>query len=165
MNKKTLNILIVALLVLGAMACMLIAFTANAREDFPESVKVKRNGETQEVFAVRDLKLTPSESKEYEIDLVCDASGAYDIALEYQEQHDGGMKRYVDVTVQANGETVYEGKLAKLLDGGEKIELQGTLYAQEPLVLKIIYTMPYETGNEAQGTSADFDLCLKIQKI
>lgn len=164
MNKKTVFIIISALLMLGLMASMLVMFVMKAHENFPKNIKVRENGVTEDVFTIRDLQLCPNQSKEYEVDLVCDASGDYNITMTYEELQQGTMKHYVDVVVKANGETVYTGKLSTLIDNKEIISFDGTLLAKEPLILTVTYTMPYEVGNEAQGTSADFDIHLKIQK-
>ena len=165
MNKKTVFIIISALLMLGLMASMLLMLMMKAHVNFPKNIKVREDGVTEDVFAIRDLQLCPTESKEYEIDLFCDASGDYNITMAYGERKQGTMKHYVDVVVKANGETVYQGKLSKLIDGKEIVSFDGTLLAEHPLTVTVTYTMPYETGNEAQGTSADFDIHLKIQKI
>ena len=77
-------------------------------------ITVKENGVTESILEVRDLKLNPTESMEYDVNLLCDASGMYHISLDYNETEDGGMKPFVDVTVKVGGEQVYEGKLEEL---------------------------------------------------
>ena len=165
MKNRSINMLIVGLLVLGLLATALIAFLIKAKENFPKNIKVRENGVTESILPIRDLKLTPSESKEYSVDLVCDASGLYHIYLDFEELTDGGMKPFVHVSVSADGALIYEGELAALLDGDEVLYFQGDLFATDPLVLTICYLMPYEIGNEAQGTYADFDIHLKIKKV
>lgn len=165
MKNRTLGTILVALLALSAMAITLVLFLVEAHENFPESVKVRENGVTQDVFSVRDLQLYPGQSREYEIELVCDASGDYNITLAYEELESGSLKHYVDVAVKANGETVYTGKLSRLIDDKETVSFDGTLEAEEPLVVTVTYTMPHEIGNEAQGASTDFDIYLRIEKI
>ena len=86
---------------------------------------------------MKNLKLTPTEKKEYEILLTCAASGGYDIVLDYEETNDGGMKSYVDVTVKCNNQNVYEGSLTALLDEDKLVEFNGTLESDEPLVITI----------------------------
>ena len=165
MKKTNLRALLSALLVIGAMACMLIVLVMNAYDKFPERIKVREDGVTEDVFTVRNLQLCPDQSKEYDVDLVCDASGAYNVTLTYEELKPGTMKHYVDVVVSVEDETVYTGKLSTLMDKKETISFDGTLMSRTPLTVTIKYLMPYETGNEAQGTTADFDIHLKIQKI
>jgi hypothetical protein len=144
---------------------MLITFLESVKQDFEDNIKVSEDGVTESVQQVRDLKLNPTESKEYRVDLVCAASGSYYIYIDYEEKEDGGMKPFVEVTVKLGDEVVYEGSLAMLLeDGCEPIQLEGELHAEEPLPITVCYLMPREVGNEAQGTYADFDLHLKIEK-
>lgn len=164
MKNKSINILIVSLLMLGVMAVMLITFLGKVKEDFDKNITVSEDGVTESVLTVRDLKLNPTESKEYSVNLVCAATGSYHISIDYEEKADGGMKPFIDVTVKAGDEVVYEGKLTALLDNGEIIRFDGELYEKEPLVVSICYLMPYDVGNEAQGTYADFDVHLKIEK-
>ena len=164
MKNKSLNMLIVGLILLGIMAVMLTVLMDFAHDDFKENVKVNRNGATMETLTVRGLKLNPTEKKEYEVNLTCLASGGFDIFLDYEEKQNGGMKPFVNVTVKSDGNVVYEGTLTELLDTDKVIEFDGELKAKEPLVVTICYEMPYDVGNEAQGTSADFDIHLKIVK-
>lgn len=164
MKNKSVNILIFSLLLLGIMAVMLIVFIDKAHDDFKEDIKVSADGVTEETLTVRELKLNPTEKKEYEIRLTCQASGSFYIFLDYEESDDGGMKPYVDVTVRCSDTVVYEGKLSELLDNDKIIEFEETLDSTEPLPVTICYEMPYYVGNEAQGTYADFDIHLKIEK-
>ena len=75
------------------------------------------------------------------------------------------MKHCVDVTVKSDGEVVYKGNLVELIDGKKTIEFDGELYAEDPVVITVCYEMPRNVGNEAQGTFADFDIRLKIEKL
>lgn len=156
--------LIVGLIVLAMMAIALIVFLDWAKDKFDEGITVSADGVTESILSVRDLKLNPTESKEYSINLVCEATGSYHIDLDYLEKFDGGMKNFVNVTVVCEGATVYEGSLVDLLDNQEVISFEGELHADEPLVVTVIYDMPYEVGNEAQGTYSDFDILLTITK-
>ena len=165
MKNRSINILIVALLILAIMSVILITFLIKAKEDFPKDIRVKQDGVTETILPIRDLRLNPTESKEYSIDLYCAASGAYDVYLDYIEKADGGMKPFVEVTVKVGGEVKYEGNLKTLIDNDEIIHFEADLRAKDPVVLSITYLMPREIGNEAQGTYSDFDVELSIKKI
>lgn len=164
MKNRSINILITALILVGLLAATLTMFLLKAKDNFPKNIKVKGDGITESILPIRDLRLNPTESKEYSVELVCDASGAYDISLDFEELANGGMKPFVNVTVKAGGEVVYEGGLEALLDGDRVLQFEGTLYATDPLVISICYLMPHDIGNEAQGTYSDFDIHLKIKK-
>lgn len=164
MKNRSINILIASLCLLGIMAVILVVAVEKAHSNFDKNIMVSSNGVTETTLAVRDLKLNPADKKEYSINLVCEASGSYDICLTYDETHDGGMKHFVNVKVFADEKNVYSGSLTDLLDKGTTVEFEGTLEAKKPLVVTIRYEMPYEIGNEAQGTSTDFDVTLKVVK-
>ena len=164
MKNRSINMLIAAFVLLGIFAFALAIFIQWAHERFEDGITVTENGVTEAVLKVRDLKLHPAESKEYTVNLRCEASGSYFIYLDYNETADGGMKGFVNVTVKYNGEAVYEGSLSSLLDSEEIIEFEGVLEADDPQLLLINYEMPRDIGNEAQGTFSDFDIQLKIKK-
>ena len=165
MKTKSLNILIVALLLLGLMSVTLIIFLNEAHENFPDSVVINADDRSESVYTVQNLRLTPTQAREYEVNLVCDASGSYNIFLEYEETYDGGMKDFVDVTVTCHDRIIYQGPLSRLLNGDMRVEFEGELKSKDPLVVKIRYEMPKDTGNEAKGTSTDFDVRIIIEKI
>ena len=164
MKNRSINMLIVAFLLLGVMAIMLITFLGKAKEDFAENITVTENGTTESTLSVRELKLTPTESKEYSVNLLCAASGSYSITLDYIEKEDGGMKSFVDVVVKADDVVVYEGKLDSLLDDDVIVGFDGNLEAKVPFVVSISYSMSRDVGNEAQRTYSDFDIQLCIEK-
>jgi hypothetical protein len=164
MKNRSINILITAFVLLGILAFSLAIFIQWAHESFADGITVSENGVTESVLKVRDLRLNPTESKEYSVKLICEATGSYLITLDYNETSDGGMKRFVNVKVKCGGEVVYEGPLAPLLDSDYAIEFEGELDSEEPLPICITYDMPRDVGNEAQGTFSDFDVTLKIKK-
>ena len=99
-NKQIrVNVLIFGLLIIGAMAVVLLVLLHQAKEEFPERITVTEDGVTDSILPIRDLKLHPSESKEYSVNLVCLASGFYHIYLNFEETQDGGMKQFVNVSV------------------------------------------------------------------
>jgi hypothetical protein len=164
MKTRSINILIVSLLLLGVMAVMLIVLVEKAHDDFEGNITVTQNGETEKTLSVSGLKLNPTESREYSVNLVCLASGKYTVKADFEEKTDGGMKHFVNVTASIDGKCVYEGTLFQLLDGKEFFEFETELYEKDPAVLTIKYEMPYHIGNEAQGTFCDFYVHLSVKK-
>ena len=164
MTKRSFHILIVSFLLLALMAVVLMIFLAKAKEDFPKNITVSENGVTETLLPMRNLSLMPGESKEYTVNLICDATGSYYIYVDFDEKIDGGMKEFVDVYISANGELIYVGTLFDMLDNDTVVETLGELDEEEPFEITIQYTMPQEIGNEAQGSYADFDVHVKIKK-
>ena len=164
MKNRSVNMVIVAMLLLSVMATILIAFIIDVHDGFDERIKVRADGVTESIMTVRDLHLNPTESKEYTIDLVCEASGSYHIYFDYVEETDGGMKDFVNVTVSCGDAVMYQGSLKELLDTDAVIYFEEVLEADDPVPVTVRYEMPREVGNEAQGTFAGFDVHIKIEK-
>lgn len=164
MKDRSFYILITAILLLSVMSLMLIVFLNRADENFEGSITATENGITETLIPVRDLVLSPGVEKEYDVNLICEASGSYFVHLDFQENHDGGMKEFVNVTVELDGEKVHEGPLTELLDDGLVIETTATLEAEDPVLITFRYAMPLDTGNEAQGTTSEFDIHVIIEK-
>ena len=164
MKNRSFYILITAMVLLCIMATLLIFFIYNADQKFEGSIMVKENGITETLIPVRDLVLSPGVSKDYDVKLICDASGSYHVRIDFREKTDGGMKEFVDVVVEFDGKEVYSGRLTELIDEGFVIETEHELKAKDPVNVTFRYTMPLETGNEAQGTYAYFDVHIAIEK-
>ena len=69
MKAKSLGILVVALLLLMAISVTLVVFIEYAKEKFPEDITVSSEGVTESILPIRDLRLNPSESREYRVNL------------------------------------------------------------------------------------------------
>ena len=97
MKNKNINMLIVSFLVIAAFSIMLIIYVGTAKSDFSENIKVSQDGVTEDILAVRDLRLAPTESKEYSVNLVCAASGTIAFDLKYVEKKRQRVKRYKSI--------------------------------------------------------------------
>ena len=164
MKERSLNILLVGIMLLTLLAIMMVFFLYRADLKFENNITVTENGVTESVMKVKDLTLTPGAQRDYHVNLICDATGGYHFFIDYEEVYDGGMKDFVNVRIMFGEQEVYYGRLKTLLDEGEIPTFDGILDHADPLVLSFYYEMPIETGNEAQGTCADFDIIITIKK-
>ncbi len=164
MSKLATTILVAALCLLAVMGGLLAAHVQMAHEDFEENITVSKEGTTTSTVAVHDLALLPAASRTYTVHLRCKASGTYRILLSYEEKANGGLKPFVNVTVRADGEIVWNGTLQELLDGNTCPTFSGELQEKDSFDVQITYDMPQEIGNEAKDTFADFDVHFTIEK-
>ena len=74
------------------------------------------------------------------------------------------MKEFVNVRVSCDGTEVFFGSLNGLFEEGSHVEFESELSGEHPVVLSVVYEMPREIGNEAQGTYADFNIHLQVKK-
>lgn len=163
-KNRSLNMLIVGILLLCAISIVLAVFLYEAHGEFDDRIVVTEDGVTETIVPVRDLMLVPTETKEYSVDFYCAASGTYEFDVSYNEIEDGGMKNFVNVTLTFDDEAIYQGPLAELLDTDKVIEFDGYLNDDDPVRVLFSYEMPYEIGNEAQGTWSDFNILFAIKK-
>ena len=164
MKNRSYNILIVASILFILLSIMLLLYLDNAHKTFEGDIEVNEFGVTETVIPVRDLTLTPGDTKNYDVNLFCKATGSYHVTIDFIEDEDGHMKHFVNVVVLADDEQVYEGPLTELIDEKPTIIFDAVLDESEPTVLTFIYEMPVETGNEAQGTFSNFDIRVNIKK-
>lgn len=149
MNKRLKPILI--------LVCVVMAFTGiviwavlQDQNNLKERTVIKLNGETSKTLKAELSGLYPGNEQEYKIILNGELAEDYEITLNFSnDENSGALENYLIVTITTKDVTIQK-QLKELLDG-EKIELGGN--ANE---ITIVYAMPEDTGNEAQGATADF---------
>ena len=107
-----------------------------------------------------DLKLSPSESGEYLFRLKAKRQSLYEISLCFNELRDAGMKALTDVRITVEDRVLFEGKMEELLKDGKSVIFDFEPKDDNGVALKIVYSMSDRVGNEAMGTSVDFNMVL-----
>lgn len=107
-----------------------------------------------------DLKLSPSESCEYLFRLNGRRQSVYEITLNFDQIKDAGMKSLTDVRIAVEDRVLFEGKLEELLREDETVVFDLEAKDDGGVALRIVYSMSGQVGNEAMGTSVDFDMTL-----
>ncbi len=154
------------MIAMGLIAVMAISLIFFVKTDVPklsETVTVSSDGVAEEALTVQSLTINPGETRECYVFLRSAMDGKFKANLTFEELNDGGLKSYVNVELFLNDQSVYDGSLTDLLLG-TPVTFNTDLDATDHTLLKITYKMPVETGNEAQGTTASFDIRLKIEK-
>jgi len=116
-----------------------------------------------ETVSVNGLAFLPGESRDYSFKLKCREKGEYQVGLKLIEKADGGLKDFINVTVLLDGNSILTGNLGELM-GYSSIVLRDYEFGRESVDLVITYSMPESVGNEAMGTSVDFDMSLLISE-
>ncbi len=162
-KTKSLAALVVALLLLSIMAIILIFYVEEDLPRLSETVIVTSDGVLEETLVVDDLTINPGEKRECVIFLKSELDTDFDVTLKFEESFDGGLKPFIDVEIFSGDKKAYSGSLTELLSG-QAVEFNEDL-SNKPTLLKIVYKMPVQTGDEAQNTTASFYIRLKIQKL
>ncbi len=140
--------------VIVAVTAFAVKVIVTDESKFHGEITVKTDGVTHEVFEVKTLTLFPSDEKTFSISVQSDIAGKFSVSLSFEEAYDGGMKKFVLVTIASDGKQVYDGTLSELLNG--KIVKFDENLSKAQKVIEIKYTMPIGVGDEAQNSSAKF---------
>lgn len=115
------------------------------------------------VISINDLNLQPGSSKSSIIELECINTNSYKITLIFQETEAGSLKNYLDVEIFYNNKLIYKDKLSKLLSCDD-VFINDEFSKNDVDEVTIIYMLPQEIGNEAQGTITKFDIKILIEQ-
>ena len=160
-KKGWLTIATFLLLSLGAIALLIYSLSQSNLE---KTISVESEGITTETLTVKGLALHPGEQQEYTVVFEGELDGDFTVSLDYRETRNGGMKPFVAAILRTGGSVVYEGTLAELLNSDRVITFDARLSPDDPLTLSLCYQMPSHIGNEAQGTFAEFDITVTVER-
>ncbi len=116
-----------------------------------------------ETVSINGLALVPGDEREYSFQLKCRDSGEYQVGLQMVEKIDGGLKEFINVTVELDGTVVLRGKLSDIM-GTSSVVLENHKFGRDSVELVITYEMPIDVGNEAMGAYADFDMTFLLSE-
>lgn len=126
--------------------------------ELEEETVVEINDESENTLKANLSGFYPGSEQEYVVKLTGDGS-EYSVTLKFRNDNENGrLEEYLTVKIEANG-NVIEKPLSEALDG-EEISLGKGISE-----IKIIYAMSEETGNEAQGTTANFYIDITAKNI
>lgn len=161
-SKIDFTYILLTALALAVAACIVVIVYLQKRDEQGGTtldITLSSEGVTQETLQVNALTLTPGAQSEYALCLSGGTESAYEITLAFEQTADSTLQNFVDVKVFADGELLAVTTLASLF-AGEKVEFSETVSKDSPLEITLCYGMSRETGDEAQGTSATFDVVL-----
>lgn len=132
----------------------------NGNTDQNINVEIE-NGET-EVVEFEKLGLVPGDKTEYTLIITTKDTIAQTIQLNFYETQDSPLKDFVRVKILIEDEEVYDGLLGDAMDG-DAIDTDTSITAGGECRVTIVYYMPEEVGNEAEGAEAWFKLYITAQ--
>lgn len=160
-KKRILALVVVAAIVAGII--LYFVLTAESKYKLFKEIVLAESGITYEELEFSANGLKPDSSRDYTLQLTAKDSGRYGLEFSFIEEHDGGLRNFVFVKFEFNND-VKEYSLNELFNGltvNFETEISGRAAAQ----LHIIFIMPYEIGNEAQGTESDFTVSFTAVRI
>ncbi len=158
--------------VLSAVTLVLLGVTAwnfATQEDYSNHKTVNLEDMEEEAqvnvshMSVKLTGLAPGMSSTYTIRLEADDHQTFQNNLVFRTVKRDSLAPFVVVTVSVNDKQVDSAVLADYLAGRE-IDFDVTFDETDTAFIKIMYTMPEETGDEAQNTAADFEMVLTSRR-
>lgn len=163
LKTKSIALLLFAMGLISVMAISLVFYVKEDAPSLSERVTVQANGVTEETLTIKGLTINPSEKRECVVFLTSEIESYFSTTITFEEISDSGLKPFVNVEIFLDQQSVYNGTLSQLL-GGYEVCFFNELDKETSSLLKIVYEMPEETGNEAQSTIASFYIKIKIEK-
>ena len=145
-----------ALIIIGVLLMNWVLETSDDRD----VIKIYlNNDEVAEVVEFESLALLPGDSCEYVVVLSSENSKIYDLNLSFVEIEEKTLKNFAYVKIISGEEVLCDELLATTFEG-EGIDLLVDFNDGKNTIIKIVYYMPIEVGNEAKNAEAKFELRL-----
>lgn len=153
-------VLIVAcvILAMGAVLTGYMLMNLDSRDII--DVELDEHGSATVEFTSEGMK--PGDTQEYVMAISSELPGDCILTLDFEETQDGVLKDHLYVTVEVKGEVVCNRLLADLLDNDEVLSVPCKISKTEDLEIKVKYSLPLETGNEAKNASVDYLLHITL---
>lgn len=125
------------------------------KDDHSISVEIG-DGESG-VAGFEHLNLVPGQEVQYTMSISSKDGPTYAVDFEFRNRGDSDLQDYVYVRMLIGEEELCNALLADVMDSGP-ISHYTRISEGDPCEVTIIYYMPEEIGNEAEGAEAHFDL-------
>ncbi len=165
MNQLTKNILIIALIVLtlGGIALGTWSYISGEKYSDEKTIELGGSQTVSEEMEVRIGGFVPGVSADYTLHLKANQGDAFHVALSFKRGDTDALARFLTVAIYQGETLLTEGELTEYLDG-KTTEFDLSFTDTDQLDIRIIYTMHTDVGDEAQGTSADFEILFESER-
>ncbi len=157
-NVNKLKFLTIIFSIVLTLFGIVILGTLKNNSDLNNQTTINLNGETVETLKMDIDGFYPGKTVDYNITLNGDATNDYIVSLKFYNDNGGALKKYLNVKITANNETLTK-PLEDFLTGNSIYVGNGVKK------ITISYMMPIETGDEAQGASVSFFVELNAKYV
>ena len=157
---KIINLIMVVMVVTALIGVGIALYIQNYK--IGDKIEISSDGVTTKTLEVNDLNLIPGQEKEYVLNLNFDDYGKYYLTITFSNLKNGStLQNFIDVSVTIGSQTA-SGSLADYFTPDGKIKFDYVLTDGRGEDLKILFKLPAEVGDEAQGAVAKFDINLTV---
>ncbi len=163
MSKRTSYILILSLVAITMIGIIIGVWSYVSQDKFVNEKTIVLNEQPQTEMEVSPSGLCPGMSVSYKIHLRANEGDSFGITMDFKKTDTDSLAQFVDVEVRLSGEKIDSAKLSEYLGGKQitfPIEFDGT----SEIDIEIVYSMGIDVGDDAQNTTADFNIVLSAKK-
>ena len=157
-NVNKLKFLTIIFSIVLTLFGIVILGTLKNNSDLKNQTDINLNGETVKTLEMNIDGFYPGKTVDYNITLNGDATNDYIVSLKFYNDNGGALKKYLNVKITTNNET-----LIKPLE--DFLQSNSICLGNSVTKINISYTMPIETGDEAQGASVTFFVELNAKYV
>ncbi len=162
-SKKTSYLLILSLVVITMLGVVIGVWFYVSQDKFSNEKTIVLNEQPQTEMEVSLSGLCPGMSISYEIHLKANEGDSFGLTMDFKKTDADSLAPFVDVEVKLGGETLDGAKLFEYLDG-KQITFPTEFVGTSNIDIEIVYSMGIEVGDEAQNTTADFNIVLSAKR-
>ncbi len=163
MSKKASYILILSLVVVTMVGIAIGIWSFVSQDKYINEKTIVLNEQPQTEMEVNLSGLCPGMSVSYEIHLKANEGDAFGITMDFEKTDTDSLAQFVDVEVRLSGEKIDGAKLSEYL-GGKQITFPTKFDSTSEIDIEIVYSMGIDVGDDAQNTTADFNIILSAER-
>ncbi len=156
-SKKTTAMIVFTVIVFAFLAILILIWWDRSQQAVVDDVTVIIDGKTQKELDVTLSDFLPGDSKSYTVQMKNGAEDALTVEMSFEKADTDTLAPFIDVEVSINGEKVDNAKLNEYLQG-KTISFPNEFVAGSTHEVQITYSMSIDVGDEAQKTTADFQV-------
>ncbi len=163
MSNKVSYILILSLVVVTMVGIAIGIWSFVSQDKYINEKTIVLNEQPQTEMEVDLSGICPGMSISYEIHLQANENDNFGITMDFEKTDSDSLARFVDVEVKLNGEKIDSAKLSDYLSG-RQITFPLKFDDTSEIDIEVIYSMGLDVGDEAQNTTADFNIILSAER-
>ncbi len=138
-------------------------WTYVSQDKFANEKTIVLNEQPQTEMVVYLSGLCPGMRVSYEIHLKANEGDRFGITMDFEKTDTDSLAQFVDVEIRLSGEKIDGAKLSEYL-GGRQITFPTEFDSTSEIDIEIVYGMGIDVGDDAQNTTADFNIILSAKR-
>ncbi len=163
MGKTVSRVLILFICAVTAVGIAVSVWNFTSQEKLTNEKTIVIDEKTQTEMDVSLHDICPGMSVSYYINLKANENDRFKALMDFQKTESDSLAAFIDVDILVNGTKISSSKLSEHL-GGKQIEFDANFENTSEIRIEIVYSMDLEVGDEAQNTTADFNIVLSADK-